>query len=197
MSDENDKIIAAEVIKEIEQIKRDLDEGIQSKDYGILEEKVKTSSQILDDLSHYCKEIVGPDRVLNMSLNVFIKDCISTWKKKFWSIEIIGQADGSMEIECSKIRLKRAFENLILNSMEAGSSEVLINIKKDCIEFVDDGKGISPEDAKVIKEKGTTKPHGSGMGLKMVKSLFTPLGFSLELKNNEDGGLAVILKKGA
>lgn len=197
MSDENEKIIAAEVVKEIQRIKKELDDGVESKDYAVLEEKVKTSAEILDELSLYCKEVVGPDRVISMSLNVFLKECISTWKKKFWSIEIVGKSEGSLEIECSKVRLKKAFENLILNSMEAGASEVIIEVNSNGVSFIDNGSGITPEDSAQIKDSGSTKGRGRGMGLKMVKSFLATIDWSLELRNNSDEGLTVNLKKGA
>lgn len=190
MSD--DKIIAAEVIRDIESVKKELDEGLSSKDYAVLEEKVRNSTAILDYLSKFCKETVGDDRVMNMSLNVFFKDSISNWKKKFWSIDIQGNAEGSVEVECSKVKLIRAFENLILNSMEAGSSEIAINISKDKVVFSDDGPGISDADSKSIKESGTTKGKGRGLGLKMVKTFTSKLGWAMELKNNEVEGLSVI-----
>lgn len=197
MNDENERIVAAEVAKEIQRIQKELDSGLDSKDFAVLEEKVKTSSEILDELSLYCKEVVGPDRVINMSLNVFLKECISTWKKKFWSIEIIGKSEGTLEVECSKIKLKKALENLILNSMEAGASEVTIEVNKEGLSFVDDGSGISPEDSAEIKESGTTKGRGRGTGLKMVKGFLKTINWNLELKNNPDEGLTVNLKKGA
>ncbi|MCR9203877.1 MAG: ATP-binding protein, partial [Halobacteriovoraceae bacterium] len=154
-------------------------------------------SEILDELSLYCKEVIGPDRVINMSLNVFLKECISTWKKKFWSIEIIGKSEGTLEVECSKIKLKKALENLILNSMEAGASEVIIEVNKEGLSFIDDGSGITPEDSAEIKNSGTTKGRGRGTGLKMVKGFLKSIDWSLELKNNPEEGLTVNLKKGA
>lgn len=190
MSEE--KIIAAEVIRDIKAVKQELDEGLASKDYAVLEEKVRNSTAILDDLSKYCQETIGEDRVLKMSLNVFLKDAISKWKKKFWSIDIQGTSDGSVEIECSKIKLIRAFENLILNSMEAGATEVTISVSKDKVVISDDGPGIGPEVSSKIKEEGTTKGKGRGLGLKMVKSFVVQLGWKMELKNNPDEGMSVI-----
>ena len=194
MNDE-EKVIAGEVVREIERIKKDLDDGLESKDYATLEEKVRSSAEILDELSAYCKEVVGPDRILSMSLNVFLKECISQWKKKFWSIDIIGKSEGSLQIECSKVRLKRSIEHLILNSMEAGASEVIINVTSAGIEVIDDGDGISPEDTGLIKEKGTTKEGRQGLGLKLVKGMFTPMGWQLKMANNSPSGLKVSLLK--
>ncbi len=69
MSDE--KILATEVLRDIEKVKKDLEEGLQNKDVNILQEKVKNSNIILDELSQYCKEVVDEERVVTMSLNVF------------------------------------------------------------------------------------------------------------------------------
>lgn len=196
MNYDDNKILASEVVKDIDSIKKSLDDGLEISVLDELVKKVKTSIEILDELSSYCKEITGPDRILNMSLNIFLKESISVWKKKFWSIDLIGASEGTLEIECSKIGLKRAIENLILNSMEAGASEVILNVKKDCIEISDDGPGITAEAATEIKERGTTKEPGRGFGLKMVKAFFSSMNWNFELKNKNDGGLLVILKKG-
>ena len=100
-----------------------------------------------------------------------------------------------MSIECSKIKLKKTFENLILNSMEAGSSEIEIKVLKDSIIITDDGDGITKEDSLKIKESGTTKGKGRGLGLQMVRSFTSGLGWKMELKNNPDGeGLSVIFR---
>ncbi len=171
MSDE--KVFVAEFLKDISTVKKELDEGLASKDYEILEEKVRNSATILEELSQFCQETVTEDRVLKMSLNVFLKDAISNWKKKLWSIDIQGTSEGSVEIECSKVKLKKVFENLILNAMEAGASEVTIKVMKSQIIIADDGSGISNEDSSQIKEKGTTKGKGRVMGLKHVKSFIS------------------------
>lgn len=192
---DKDKIIASEVLRDIEKIKSELNDGITSNDYKVLEEKVKTSAVILDELADYCRETIGSDHVIKMSLNIFLKDAISMWKKKFWSIDISGTSQGSIDIECSKLKLKRAFENLILNSMEAGASEVIIDVSKNQIQIIDNGEGITPDDSNQIEEQGTTKGRNRGIGLKMVKGFFLQHGWVMELKNNQDQGLSVILKK--
>jgi nitrogen fixation/metabolism regulation signal transduction histidine kinase len=190
-----DKQLASEVIRTINTVKTALDEGLNSQDVEVLEEKIRTSNEILEELSLYCNEIVGPDKTMKMSLNIFLKDAISVWKKKFWSVDIKGSSEATMDVECSKIKLKKTFENLILNSMEAGSSEIEIKVLKDSIVVTDNGDGITKEDSLKIKESGTTKGKGRGFGLPMVKSFVSTLGWKMELKNNTDTeGLSVILK---
>ncbi len=191
----NEKQLASEVIKTIKSVKHALDEALESNDVEALEEKIRASNELLEELSLYCNEIVGPDKVMRMSLNIFLKDSISSWKKKFWGVEIKGSSEGTMDVECSKIKLKKTFENLILNAMEAGSTEIEIKVLKDCIVITDDGDGISKEDSIKIKESGSTKGRGRGHGLPMVKSFIATLGWKLELENNKDkDGLSVTLR---
>jgi len=193
MEDEKEKILAAEVIKEIESVRKKLSEGIDSKDILVLEEKITSSTKILEELSSYCQETVGPDKVIKMSLNIFLKENISLWKKKFWSIDIKGSSDNSIDIECSKVKLKKMFENLILNSLEAEATEIKINIGKKFISIEDNGEGISKQDAVQIKESGSTKGRGRGYGLRMVKSFASSLGWTIELQNNSNEGLTVLI----
>jgi signal transduction histidine kinase len=79
--------------------------------------------------------------------------------------------------------------------MEAGASEVVINITNEGIEIIDNGEGISAEQAAQIKEKGTTKEGRQGLGLKLVKGMFGPMGWKLEMGNNKQEGLRVMLKR--
>lgn len=194
----DERSLAAEIRRELENIKKELEEGLQANDMSILEEKARSSSQILDELSSFCGEVMGPDSKILMSANLYLKDTISLWKKKFWSIEIFGTSEGSLEINCSKVKFKKAMENLILNSMEAGASKVTINVKNDGIYFIDNGEGISSADSEKIKSEGTTKGSGRGHGLNFVREFLASLAWSLELVNNSDGkGLTAIMKKGS
>lgn len=193
----DEKSLAAEIRRELDAIKKDLDEGLEANDLAVLEEKVKSSTCILEELSNFCGEVIGPDKKMQMSVNIYLKDVISLWKKKFWSIDIVGTSEASLEITCSKMMFKRAIENLILNSMEAGASKVNINVTAQGIIITDNGSGISAEDSKEIKQRGTTKENGRGYGLKIVREFLNPLGWSLHLANNkEDQGLVVTMKKG-
>lgn len=67
-----------------------------------------------------------------------------------------------------------------------------ITVSKESVIFSDDGPGISAEESASIKSDGTTKGKGRGLGLKMVKSFVTKLGWTMEVKNNPDEGLSVI-----
>jgi len=184
MSDE--RILASEVLRDIEKVKKDLEDGLQNDDINVLQEKVKNSNMILDELSSYCKEVVDEERVMTMSLNVFLKDCFSRWQKKFWGIDITGTSNASIDVECSAVKLNRAFENIILNSLEAEATEIKVHVDKNLISFCDNGEGITQEDIAKIKELGTTKEKGRGHGLGMVKSYIAKLGWTLELKNNKE-----------
>jgi len=67
-------------------------------------------------------------------------------------------------------------DNLISNSIKAGSNKINISIKKEdpsgiLLIFDDDGKGIREEDIKDIFNFGFTRTGGSGIGLSHVKEI--------------------------
>lgn len=72
-SSDDEKVIAAEVVRDIKTVQSELSEGLASKDYEVLEEKVRNSSAILEDLSKFCQETVGEDRVLKNESQCFLK----------------------------------------------------------------------------------------------------------------------------
>ncbi len=94
-------------------------------------------------------------------------------------IHFVQDVDKDLHILADPVILPDVFINLIKNSLEAiGSNEGMITVSaKHDGDFVrisikDTGSGITTEDMKHIFERGhTTKIHGSGIGLDVVKTI--------------------------
>ena len=96
--------------------------------------------------------------------------------------------------------LKEVFRNLIDNSIKYSGNEVTIDInateeirdgkKYYVITVADNGFGI-PEDVKpnlfARFQRGTTKAHGKGLGLYIVRTLVEMFGGSVKLENRVAG----------
>ena len=97
-----------------------------------------------------------------------------------------------IEIENDQTLVNSIFSNLILNSREAGATEINIDFqgKVDLeIIFSDNGKGINNK----IKEKiwypfFTTKRKGTGMGLAIVRKIINTLNGEISLLKSDKNG---------
>lgn len=107
------------------------------------------------------------------------------------------------ELVCDSKKLSIAFNNIILNAIQAMNGKGLIAIgveetdDKVIIEIEDSGKGISKKDLKkIFVPLFTTKQKGTGLGLASVKSIIeahggtisvtsTPTIFRIELPKNQ------------
>jgi signal transduction histidine kinase len=94
-------------------------------------------------------------------------------------------------------KLRQILMHLLINAIDAGERGSIIEVaasKEDDrvrIAVLDRGPGLDAQMLLRAADPGvTTKPHGSGLGLTMVRALAEQHGGSLQLRNRDDGGLA-------
>lgn len=96
--------------------------------------------------------------------------------------------------------LRRAFSNLIRNAAEAMDGAGTIELRLDhvnhdvLVEIRDHGPGISPEDkSRVFEPYFTRKARGTGLGLALVRQTIEHHRGSIELRDPDGGGTAVVV----
>lgn len=94
-------------------------------------------------------------------------------------------------------KLRQILMHLLINAIDASERGGIIAVaasKEDDrvrIAVLDRGPGLDAQMLVRAADAGvTTKPHGSGLGLTMVRALAEQHGGSLQLRNRDDGGLA-------
>jgi len=108
-------------------------------------------------------------------------------------------AEGLPEVEADRVQLQQVLMNLILNAIDAmedvdGGREITIvsqttGDKEVMVSVGDAGVGLSPELAEQLFETFfTTKPHGTGMGLSISRSIIAAHGGRLWAEPNEPRG---------
>jgi two-component system, NtrC family, sensor histidine kinase HydH len=99
------------------------------------------------------------------------------------------------ELRCDPRKIKQLLINLIQNAVEASSSDgevdVVVEARRDgaAIRVLDRGHGLSgavPD--RVFLPGVTPKPHGSGLGLTIARSIAEQHGGRLTLSAREGGG---------
>lgn len=97
--------------------------------------------------------------------------------------------------QADPILLRRAFENLILNSLDAmpaGGTLTIRTAHRDGavrLEVTDTGEGLSPEEcARLFTPYYTTKRHGTGLGLAIVQSVVSDHSGRIEVESAPGAG---------
>ncbi len=93
--------------------------------------------------------------------------------------------------------LRRAFENLVLNAIDAmpngGTLRIATSAKRGivAVEIADTGAGLTEEEAKrLFTPYYTTKQHGTGLGLAIVQSVISDHGASIAVSSVPGKGTA-------
>ena len=165
-----------------------------------LEMDIIEMTAMLDSYVSFVKT-ESPESIENITINEIVKDCIKNLSKS--SHKIILNEKESIMTSGRPIQLKRAFQNIIDNSIRY-SSEIIINIfsnKDGCnIEINDNGNGIPKENYEdVFKPFFTLDPSRnklkgeSGLGLTITRDIIRSHGGDVKLSKSNLGGLRLLV----
>lgn len=196
-------------------------ELLKGDEYEInIEEAKRYGSAILDN-SNYIQDLVNdlslvyklknkviPINFKEENLISLIKESIIDLlnNSKYSDREInLNYYDENIIVNCDKKYLKRAINNLIINSLEHNSKDTIVAVsiqKKDTSIFIkieDNGQGIRKEDLKNIFNryyKGVTtssSSNGSGLGMAIAKEVIKCHGGSINLESEPGIGTKIII----
>ena len=115
-------------------------------------------------------------------------------------IRIINRVDGTLVVRCQKERLKQAFHNLVLNSIEAIGKDGTVTVSSEVhgssvhVVIKDTGPGIKKEAlSKVFEYHYTTKDKGMGLGLPISFTIIKDHGGDIRATSEEGKGAAFII----
>jgi PAS domain S-box-containing protein len=120
-------------------------------------------------------------KVTGVDLPAFLKQLAELWQPVAAARGIVlnlNLADGLPGLTGDEEKLRRVFDNLIKNAVEAidqGPGSITISAEqvepdKICISIADTGPGIT-QGLEIFRLFGTTKPQGSGLGLAIVRQI--------------------------
>ena len=113
--------------------------------------------------------------------------------------------DENIRLNCDKKYLKRAINNLIINSLEHNSKDTIVNVfvlkKENNINIIveDNGQGIRKEDLKNIFNryyKGvntSSASNGSGLGMAIAKEVIESHNGSINIESEVGVGTKIII----
>jgi len=161
----------------------------------LIEENVEYSNKIVNDLLDFSREIhLQRTRV---SIKSMIEETLAKIKvpKK---VEVLDQTGDLPKVFVDADRIKRVFENLVKNAIEAMPKGGKLEIKSKRINeglqinFQDTGIGISTQNQqKLFTPMFTTKAKGVGLGLAICKRIIDAHGGTINIKSKEGIGTLV------
>ena len=135
------------------------------------------------------------DPFISLNINALINEMIPLYQSPAYRLTP-ALAPDLPEIAGNAIALRQLLHNLLKNAQEAIESreDGAIDISTASttehvvVSISDNGGGIAPENMKVIFDHSfTTKPHGTGFGLAIVKKIVTDHGGEISITNDEKG----------
>ncbi len=142
---------------------------------------VRTTVQQIEALSNIAEgfAMLASDGVSNpvvLGLDEVLKDMVLFFAPQGVQLEV--QGEGPFTVMGDPTRMTRAFNNLVQNALESGASKpevmVLLRNRGAHVEagISDNGEGIEPDRlSRIFEPKFTTKTHGLGLGLAMVRAI--------------------------
>jgi len=122
-----------------------------------------------------------------VSLTALVEEC--------WQVVPDDQAtlvvDDDRTIAADRSRLRQLLENLFMNAVEHGGSDVSISVGgvDDGFYIADDGVGIPDSERDRIFESGySTTADGTGFGLRIVKQIVDAHGWEITATDSDSGG---------
>lgn len=143
-------------------------------------------------------ELTAEPRALTVMLNESLDLLQSQFEKQGVQVHQ-QQQDENIFINADYERIVNAFSNILSNSLEAGATEINVNVLKEgnyaVIELHDNGHGISDENkSHVFEPFFTTKSRGTGLGLTDVQKTVINHKGKINFTSKEGAGTVFTLK---
>ncbi len=167
--------------------------------YEMISEQIETLNRIASEFSNFARM---PARKLELcSVNELIDEAIQLFIQYQGISFIKNYCDQNLQVIADKDELRRAFINIIRNSVQAignkGRIEVITEKQNDqiTISISDNGPGIPDEIAERIFEPNfSTKSDGMGLGLAIVKRTIEDLNGEISFSTKVGEGTKFIIK---
>lgn len=166
-------------------------EGTEAEAGRILREEIERLDELARTFSQYGRMPEGPRS--RVDLGELLTSLSTQHASTTTPVEV--HLDGTVEVDAHYDALERALRNLVLNAVEAqeGGGRVELSLEGEpswaVIRVEDRGPGV-PEDLldDIWDPDVTTKRHGTGLGLAMVRQTVVHHGGSVTAANRDGGG---------
>lgn len=190
--------LAVQHLQQAYKDKADNFDDILKKAVSMITEQIETLTRIASEFSNFARL---PSRKLEKcEVNELLKQAIHLFAQ-YKNVNFkFNCSESELVVNADKEELRRAFINIIRNSIQAVNEEgsVTISVKQEDenvqINIHDSGQGISDEiKNKIFEPNFSTKTDGMGLGLAIVKKTIDDLGGTISFTTNKDTGTTFII----
>ena len=182
----------------------DITDAERNKFASIIQEESVRLTRLLDEILDVSRLEAGTAKldIESIKLREAISkalDTISGMTQKLGVNVRIGDISPDLTVRANRDRLRQVLINLLSNAVKYNrSGEPEIFIRADCagkgvfVDVVDNGGGVSREDAGIVFEKfargsGASRDYGSGLGLPISRAIMRAMGGDLTIEFALDG----------
>ncbi len=157
-------------------------------------EQIDTSRHIIQDIRAWGKTPPAqPSERVNVRQLLTEVQQFVAWQHQ--DLPLLLQCEAHISLKTEPLKLKQILVNCILNSIQAGASEVHLEAFTGRISIIDNGKGFAQEqlDFPFVPFR-TGRSDGLGLGLVVCERLAHSMHMRMHLHNRSQGGAMVILE---
>ena len=157
-------------------------------------EQIDTSRHIIQDIRAWGKTPPAqPSERVNVRQLLTEVQQFVAWQHQY--LPLLLQCEAHISLKTEPLKLKQILVNCILNSIQAGASEVRLEAFTGRISIIDNGKGFAQEqlDFPFVPFR-TGRSDGLGLGLVVCERLAHSMHMRMHLHNRSQGGAMVILE---
>ena len=101
--------------------------------------------------------------------------------------------EAPLQLDESESLVQIVISNLLRNAVEhTANGKITVRIQHDALEVIDTGEGIAEENLeRVFEHSFSTREHGTGLGLNLVRRLCERLSWQIELHSQLGQGTLV------
>src|SRR5215475_5374045 len=191
--------ITVENLQRARQLSQDQFQEVFNESTATLKAELANLNAIVGRFSDFSK--MPSPKFTRVRINEALKDGMRLFEPQFNAVgkPPIGTelflADGLPEIDADPDLLHKAFQNLILNALDAMPTGGTLKLRtseqdgKIRIEVSDTGKGLTPEEcSRLFTPYYTTKQLGTGLGLAIVQSIVSDHHGTISVSSEESRG---------
>ncbi|MCF3652218.1 ATP-binding response regulator [Synoicihabitans lomoniglobus] len=167
-------------------------------------ERIKEYSEIIERASEYCHHLAENWRQTTRKSSEFADVDLVALTEEVKKVIFFGNQAISIQgvnkavVRGARFELARVLQNLLRNALEAGATELRINVRTGAdsveVELKDNGEGMDETVAKEALKGGfTTKPHGTGLGLSICRHLLGAHGATMGVESEPGEGTTIRL----
>ena len=196
------------IILSAERIRRKIIPNFQGDEKDILDEATSIIIRSVDDIKGIVNELTKLTHISQTKtvedLNAIVEETVDLYKNLYHNITFLIQQGIIPLFKVDRDGLKRAFINLITNSVKAiegNEGTISLHTKYEkmkgavIIEFIDTGKGIAREDKeKIFYPYFTREKDGTGLGLAIVHSIVLEHYGKISVEDNVPKGTKFVIE---